>query len=225
MRFLAILLFSTFLCSFDVNAEVSNGGHQISIQLTNYDEPQLFLGYHYGDKQYLQDTVEKNNAGFKIERKFSGSENWTETGSVTGKGNSSEITEYSFKNKDLQPGLYNFRLKQTDFNGNYEYFELSENVNVEIPLSNILSQNYPNPFNPNSQISYEVGSGTNSKVSIRLTVYNSLGKEVATLYKGEQDPGYYKVNFNGSGYPSGVYIYVLEANGAIVGSKRMILIK
>ena len=168
---------------------------------------------------------EKNNAGFKIERKFSGSENWTETGSVTGKGNSSEITEYSFKNKDLQPGLYNFRLKQTDFNGNYEYFELSENVNVEIPLSNILSQNYPNPFNPNSQISYEVGSGTNSKVSIRLTVYNSLGKEVATLYKGEQDPGYYKVNFNGSGYPSGVYIYVLEANGAIVGSKRMILIK
>ena len=66
MRFLAILLFSTFLCSFDVNAEVSNGGHQISIQLTNYDEPQLFLGYHYGDKQYLQDTVEKNNAGFFV---------------------------------------------------------------------------------------------------------------------------------------------------------------
>ncbi|MCB0562697.1 MAG: hypothetical protein KDD09_27285, partial [Phaeodactylibacter sp.] len=66
MRFLAILLFSTFLCSFDVNAEVSNGGHQISIQLTNYDEPKLFLGYHYGDKQYLQKKKKKNNAGFFV---------------------------------------------------------------------------------------------------------------------------------------------------------------
>ncbi|HMQ69215.1 MAG TPA: T9SS type A sorting domain-containing protein [Ignavibacteria bacterium] len=168
---------------------------------------------------------EKNNAGFKIERRIYGSESWTETGSVNGKGNTNEISEYTFKDKDLQPGVYNFRLKQTDFNGNYEYFELSENVNIEIPVSNVLSQNYPNPFNPNSQISYEVGSGNGNKVSVRLSVYNSLGKEVATLFKGEQDPGYYKVNFNGQAYPSGIYIYVLEADGTVAGSKRMILIK
>lgn len=168
---------------------------------------------------------EINNAGFDIERKISGSEEWKVSGTVKGKGNYSGITEYSFKDKNIQPGIYNFRLKQTDFNGNYEYFELSQNVNIAIPVSNVLSQNYPNPFNPSSQISYEIGDGANKAINVKLTVFNSLGKEVETLFKGEQNPGYYKVNFNGSGFPSGIYFYVLEADGVVVDSKRMLLIK
>jgi hypothetical protein len=170
-------------------------------------------------------TKEINNAGFEIERKYSGSENWTVSGNVIGKGNSLEITDYTFKEKNLQPGKYLYRLKQTDFNGNFEYFELLQTVAIGIPTTNFLSQNYPNPFNPNSIISYEIGSGSKNKINVRLAVYNSLGKEITTLYKGEQDPGYYKVNFNGSDFPSGTYIYVLEADGVIIDSKRMILIK
>ena len=66
MRFLALLLFSTIISLFYVRAEDSNGGHQIKIKLDNYEEEELFLGYHYGDKQYLQDTVEKNASGFFV---------------------------------------------------------------------------------------------------------------------------------------------------------------
>ena len=65
MRFLVLLLFST-LCLFNSHLKASNGGHQISVKLKNYAEAQLFLGYHYGDKQYLQDTVEKDDKGFFV---------------------------------------------------------------------------------------------------------------------------------------------------------------
>lgn len=59
------MLFST-LCLFNSHLKASNGGHQISVKLKNYAEAQLFLGYHYGDKQYLQDTVEKDDKGFFV---------------------------------------------------------------------------------------------------------------------------------------------------------------
>lgn len=174
---------------------------------------------------YWITASEINNAGFDIERNNSGNGIWITAGSVPGKGNSSENTEYFFKDKNLQPGKYRYRLKQTDFNGNTEYFDLSQDVFINIPVTNFLSQNYPNPFNPNSLISYEVGSGTFDKINVRLTVYNTLGKQVATLVNENQTPGYYKINFNGSSFPSGIYIYVLEAEGNIIDSKRMILIK
>ena len=65
MRFFSLLLFSA-LFLFSARAATANGGHQISVKLKNYEEQQLFLGYHYGDKQYLQDTVEKNAKGFFV---------------------------------------------------------------------------------------------------------------------------------------------------------------
>ena len=65
MRFFSLLLFSA-LFLFSARAAATNGGHQISVKLKNYEEQQLFLGYHYGDKQYLQDTVEKNAKGFFV---------------------------------------------------------------------------------------------------------------------------------------------------------------
>jgi len=62
MRLLFVLLLST-LSLMSARADFNNGGHRLSVQLVNYEEPQLFLGYHYGDKQYLQDTVERNAGG------------------------------------------------------------------------------------------------------------------------------------------------------------------
>ncbi len=65
MRLLVLLLFC-FVCLPDSYLAADNGGHQISVKLKNYEEKELFLGYHYGDKQYLQDTVEKNSNGFFV---------------------------------------------------------------------------------------------------------------------------------------------------------------
>jgi hypothetical protein len=88
------------------------------------------------------------------------------------------------------------------------------------PTTFKLYQNYPNPFNPSTTISYDLPV----RSRVKLSIYNLLGQEVATLIEGEQEPGRYNVNFDASGLPSGVYFYRLEA-GNFVEQKKMILIK
>ena len=83
-----------------------------------------------------------------------------------------------------------------------------------------LSQNYPNPFNPTTTINYSVSQTEN----VAIRVYSILGEEVATLVNQTIPAGNYNVKFDGSGYPSGVYIYEMRA-GKYVSRSKMILIK
>lgn len=98
---------------------------------------------------------------------------------------------------------------------------VSEGTNKnEINPHYSLSQNYPNPFNPTTQISF----GLPVETLARLVVYDLLGREVSTLINRELSAGYYKINFNGSELPSGIYFYKIEA-GKYSDTKKMILIK
>jgi len=96
---------------------------------------------------------------------------------------------------------------------------VKENVNTD-PKSFQLSQNYPNPFNPKTVIKFQVPS---SKF-IKLEVYDILGREVQTLVDAPMSAGEHEVIFNGSGLPSGVYIYTLKVN-EFSQSRKMLLLK
>ena len=92
--------------------------------------------------------------------------------------------------------------------------------NIPLPLSYTLSQNYPNPFNPTTTIKYSL-----PQTSIAtMKIYDILGKEVLTLINEEKSAGIYKVEFNESNLPSGIYFYKLQA-GSFIESKKMILLK
>ena len=88
------------------------------------------------------------------------------------------------------------------------------------PSTFMLSQNYPNPFNPTTNIVYTVPH----RAHIKLTVYNILGEEVATLVDEEKAPGEYTVTFDGSRLASGVYFYRLHA-GRFNETREMVLVK
>ena len=162
---------------------------------------------------------ESNNSGFKIERSVA-KDKWINAGFVNANGNSNEPKDYFFTDKNLAPGKYNYRLKQIDFNGNYEYFNLSDEVIIGIPDKYELSQNYPNPFNPVTNLEF----GISESGVVSLKVYDVLGKEVKTLVNEIKQAGYYKVQFDGSSFASGVYFYELRA-GSFVSQKRMLLLK
>ncbi len=167
---------------------------------------------------------ERNNSGFDIERRDARGETqdvWSKVGFVEGNGTSTTSHNYSYNDKGLNSGKYNYRLKQIDFNGNFEYFNLSNEVVVGIPGKFELQQNYPNPFNPNTVISYQLA--VNSFASLKI--YDVLGNEVSTLVNEKQDAGYYAVDFIGSNLASGVYFYKLAVDGKIIDTKRMILLK
>lgn len=94
------------------------------------------------------------------------------------------------------------------------------NTGNSIPQSYHLYQNYPNPFNPKSKIKYDI-----SKLSsVKLVIYDALGREVVTLVTEQQNPGSYEVEWDGSNEPSGVYFYQLNT-GNYSQTRRMLLIK
>jgi hypothetical protein len=88
------------------------------------------------------------------------------------------------------------------------------------PQGPVLFQNYPNPFNPETAVGYHLPAAGNAK----LTVFDLLGREVATLASGPHAGGSHTVRFNASGLPSGVYYYRLEA-GANASTRSMILLR
>lgn len=93
-------------------------------------------------------------------------------------------------------------------------------VSGSVPEKFSVSQNYPNPFNPKTTIKYQVQSTGH----VKLSVFNSIGKEIATLVNEKLQPGTYEVKFEGTNLPSGVYYYKLEA-GDFSETKKMLLIK
>jgi len=161
---------------------------------------------------------ELNNSGFDIERSVNG--NWTKVANVSGNGTTTSPQSYSYTDRNVASGNYSYRLKQIDFNGNFEYFNLSSEVNVGVPSNFALSQNYPNPFNPSTKINYDLP--TDSKVSIKL--FDMSGREVMTLVNEVKTAGYYTVSFNGANLSSGVYFYTISADN-FVSTKKMTLIK
>ncbi len=158
---------------------------------------------------------ELNNKGFDVERRSYNNisntfNNWEKISFVSGNGTTNEHNYYNYSDTKLSTGKYQYRLKQIDFNGNYEYHTLNSPSDVIIgtPKTAELFQNYPNPSNPTSKVDFQIPFS--SKVSLK--VFDLTGKEVASLVDKELDGGFYTAEFNGSNLASGVYFYRLIAS-------------
>ena len=81
---------------------------------------------------------------------------------------------------------------------------------VEVPAGFVLQQNYPNPFNPSTTIRY----GVPERAHVLLSVFNTLGQQVATLVEAEVDAGYHEAIFDASHLSTGVYLYQLRVRGS-----------
>lgn len=116
------------------------------------------------------------------------------------------------------------------------------------PSEFALSQNYPNPFNASTVVRYQVPGGTShgsgpggqglgasgqspelsnlpsGGSSVRLVVYDQLGREVVVLANERRQPGIYEVRFDGSRLASGMYLCRLTA-GEYIESRTMLLMK
>jgi hypothetical protein len=168
--------------------------------------------------------AEYNNSGFRIERMNTKENVWKEIWFIAGNGTTNEPKIYSYEDKKLQAAGYKYRIKQIDFNGNYEYFQLENEVTIAKPNVFALGQNYPNPSNPKSKIEFEIP--LTGKVSLK--VYDILGKEVLNIIDEQKEAGYYTAEFDGSSLASGVYFYRLLAEGngqSFSKTLKMILVK
>jgi len=96
---------------------------------------------------------------------------------------------------------------------------------IAFPEEYSVSPNYPNPFNPTTTIKYALpGSG-----DVQLVVYSLLGGKIRTLLSGQQEAGFYEVQWDGTndaGIPvtSGVYVYRFSSGDYRI-ARKMILMK
>ena len=186
----------------------------IPVELISFSIKQIDDNVHLN----WQTATELNNHGFEIERKTENND-WRIIGFKEGNGTTTKTQFYSFNDENISSGKYQYRLKQIDYDGTFEY---SKTVEVEVLVINnfVLQQNYPNPFNPSTIISYRIPV----KSKVVLKVFDVLGNEVATLINEEKSAGSYEVEFDGSEFTSGIYLYKLQA-GEFVETKKMVFMK
>jgi V8-like Glu-specific endopeptidase len=171
-----------------------------------------FMYFNYGSL----DVIESSLLGFHI------------TG-VPGQSGSSLL--YSDNNAYYSLGVLNWandsrhlRVTRNIFYSLRQIMEGTAGVreagNHKFPIAFDLEQNYPNPFNPSTTIRYSLPHSS----FVTLTVYNTLGQQVARLVNKHQQAGYHEAVFRGDWFTSNVYFYRLQA-GSHVGTKKMLLLR
>lgn len=103
---------------------------------------------------------------------------------------------------------------------------IDENVRLtELPTEYALQHNYPNPFNPQTRIQYQLPQQSH----VKLNVYNSVGRHVATLVDEKKSAGHHAIEWTATDdsdrlLPAGIYVYRLEA-GDFSSVRKMLLVK
>ncbi|MBP6671578.1 MAG: T9SS type A sorting domain-containing protein, partial [Bacteroidetes bacterium] len=142
-----------------------------------------------------------------------GGTTWTKTAGPTG------ILALYFVNQSVGFAVGPSGLIAKTVNGS-GVLAVNEINSGNIPGQFLLEQNYPNPFNPSTNIEYQIPNQTR----VSISVYDALGRIVATLVNDVKEAGVHTVPFNGSGLASGMYLYRLTAGG-MSEMKRMMLVK
>ena len=108
-----------------------------------------------------------------------------------------------------------------EYNSNFSTItSVEDNSFVNVVSNFMLYQNYPNPFNNRTKIKFQIAKTCN----VNLRVYDVLGREVGILVNEEKMPGLYEVEFDGSGFSSGIYFYKLVA-GDYSQIRKFVLLK
>lgn len=90
---------------------------------------------------------------------------------------------------------------------------------AEIPATHRLLANYPNPFNPQTILPYELAHPT----EVRVDVFDLTGRLVNRMTQGRQPAGRHEVVFDARGLASGVYMYRLHTDTAVLTGNMMLV--
>ncbi|MGB0861481.1 MAG: T9SS type A sorting domain-containing protein [Saprospiraceae bacterium] len=147
-------------------------------------------------------ATEINNDYFNIEKSIDGYE-WKTIGKTKGAGNSSQINNYQFIDKNPTNGLNYYRLRQVDFNGDFEYTSI---VTAFLKTTNSTLRAFPNPTTgvftiegmatPNTLLELEVVDVLGQTIWEGNTMSDSNGSILQTIGIGRFAAGMYYLKWN-----------------------------
>ena len=182
-----------------------------------------FSAVSLGNKVALQWTTETetNNMGFEIERRYKHGD-WKTIAFSKGSGTSTRRIYYGYDDLEAKaPAILYYRLKQIDYNGEFEYSNEVEVLLGEVPENYSINQNYPNPFNPSTQVSFSLPE--ENEVVIR--VFNAMGELVKEINRGILPHGNFDQDIEMGDSPSGIYFCQVLCTNTISGRTKSLTIK
>ncbi len=220
-------------------SEFSAQSSQLPVELASFDATQS--GQETVELSWTT-ASETNNAGFHVQKKpvkasrtsgmtsgprdasTSSSEapttDWMTLGRVDGAGTTSQSTTYTFSVQNLSTGTHQFRLKQVDLDG-AAHVHAPTTVTVQMQNALRLSAPVPNPARQRTTLSFTVKDAAET----RLTLYNVLGQQVATLFDGTPDAGETQtIELQTEDLSSGTYLVRLQT-GTHTQTKRLTVVR
>lgn len=88
-----------------------------------------------------------------------------------------------------------------------------------LPHRLLLYANYPNPFNDETVIRFALAQ----RETIELDLFDTLGKKIATLARGDWPPGEHQVKWRSGGISGGVFFYRLRTDHECRYGKMLLL--
>jgi hypothetical protein len=162
--------------------------------------------------------TEVNNDGFEIQRSLDGI-NFTKIAWVEGNGTTTAKQEYVLNDKEAAKGVNYYRLKQIDYNGDFEYSNIVA-AKLGALAGNLSVDVYPNPTQGDLNIVIDAEMAAENTISI----YNHLGQQVRLLSE-RVNAGKNTIAVQTSGLPSGAYFMTVESAGKIITKKFVIASK
>jgi len=207
---------STSITDFPDNHDFSAGGQTVLplILLS-------FLGELEGSNVRVTWTTANdiNNDFFTVERSKDGF-NFDEVAIIPGNGTSMQTNNYSCTDLDPYTGTSYYRLKQTDFNGNYRYF-----APISISLSNLATipfKIYPNPVLAGQKLNIEMSEDSKNE-EVLVVLFNQWGQEVySKIVITSNDAVPYAIDVDNK-LPGGVYFVIATSDDKIFNQRLIIM--
>jgi uncharacterized repeat protein (TIGR01451 family) len=159
---------------------------------------------------------EINTSHFTVERRFAEQEDFmTVSDTISAAGFSNAELGYTFTDKDVsQPGLYVYRIKQTDLDGKHIYSrEVALKTDVEL-----YCELYPNPAVHSTRVEIYLPDDMN----VSIDIFDNTGQFVQNVLPLKQlEKGWFIKNVNLDSMTGGVYNLVIKAGDKTI-EKRII---
>jgi hypothetical protein len=194
---------------------INDGGAPLPVELLSFTATAI-------NNEYVQldwsTATEVDNDGFFVERSTDGS-NFTQIAWVDGNGSTTQTQYYTYDDREAVAGVNYYRLKQVDFNGDYEYtYIVSAVLRKDVTLLDVLGLR-PNPTV--NELFVEILAHTETKAN--FTTFNHMGQKVQTFGKVLEE-GQNTVSVNTTDLPAGTYFITIE-NSQTKITKKFVVIK
>ena len=225
--------------SWQHSLQVLNNGNVLT--LDNGNRSESFLNTEFPTTRGIEISIEENNGEYSAvivweyslsEELFgfaSGNVQKLENGNylITTVGGGGTVLEITPENEIVWQANLNLSLPSGAVYRANRISSLYPNVSQlgvdgHIPLITDFHLNapYPNPFNPTVNIDFSIIE----KSVIHLLAYDIKGTELETIFKGVQNPGFYKYSWTVGKYPSGTYFISLKTEKK-KETKKIVLLK